>query len=718
MKKKREELEGMKNGKGKNGNGNHLSKNAEALLKFLKKQDQSFSAVSALLNVSKDHIADLADSLCKIGYDVKAYAKDGDDYLSLARAEEIGVEAIPISLNNRKIKIGFISELRIGALQSQISLTHWIYKEIFEREGVDFVVVVGGLTIGQPTATMQPDIFRADPKNPKMLIDYAIKHFPYSDNFKTYIISSQRELASKTKDGINLIKSIASARKDLSYVGDLERTFVVRGVRIKTISPWDDNSPKGVSYGLQKIVDNIADEETPQIVVTGGMHKRSEIPDYGDNGIHVYSIPSLHTQMRRQFRKGVRPRLGCLILELEFNKDWSFDMNKGLRADYRNLDAYIQKNDCLVGADDFASVKLSKNLRLVLRWFVSERVIAEGEFSRRLNKSKEYVRKVVGLLEKRLKVKIPFSADSKRYEFPKLEKIAFKPLALKCSDVFQLLTKESGEACSHLGSNHDLPEVRQKACEEAAASGSRRNFHAGDVTEGPAASGYRGHQNDVKFPDTDSLEDYSVSKWPKVIIQVDPKRPLLQTRMKIDANGRPVYEEFLVKDGKAYFQTDIIDGNHDCWAKQLIGHRPVRTLAIRMPELLRYLGPNDGKISMDGAAIFEGVYNRLTHGDGGLGYTISTKLQKHIASHKRRGVSRGMPTVLWFGNWHVAYILFEDVLGVMLPCFKSEDEFHLRKDLVSWVGMYVVELYGDGKGHLTRVVTDYLNYRHLAIMNR
>lgn len=702
----------------KNGNGNGLSKNAETLLKLLRKEDQSFSKVSVLLNVSKDHVADLADGLCKIGYDVRAYSKDGDDHLTLARSEEIGVEAMPISLTNRKLKIAFIAEPRMGAFQSQISMMHWLYKELFEREQVDCVMLVGGLTIGQPTPTMQPDVFRADPKNPKVLTDYAVKHFPKSLNFKTYIISNQRELASKTKDGINLIKTIASAREDLSHAGDLERTFSFRGVRIKVMSPWDDNSPKGASYGLQKIVDSIADETPPHIIVAGGAHKRSEIPDYGEHGIYVYGLPSLHTQMRRQFRKGVRPRLGCLILELEFNKDWSFDINKGLRAHHINLDAYAQKNDCLVGMADFANAKISTAPRRVLEWFINERTIREGELSRRLNKSKEFIRRLIKLLEKRLKIRIPFSSDSKCYEFPKLEKNSFSPLPLKYDEVFHFLTKVSGDACTHLGSNHDLPDVLNQAHKDAARLGSRRNFCAGDVTEGPAASGYRGHQNDVKFPGTDDLEDYAVAKWPRVKIKADPKRPLMQTRMKTDENGRPVYEEYFVKDGEVWLQTDIIDGNHDCWAKQQIGHRPVRALALRIPELLRYLGPNDGKISMDGAVVFEGVYNRLTHGDGGLGYTLSMKLQKHLASHKRRGASRGMPTVLWFGNWHVGYILFEDELGIMLPCFKSEDEFHLRKDLVSWVGMYVVELYGDGKGHLTRVATDYLNYRHLAVVNK
>ncbi len=698
-------------------NGNGISAEADNLLKLLRTGDQSFKVASVILKISSDKVADLAEQLSNGGYTVNTYSEGGEDYLTLSRAEDVGLEVLPISLTNRKIKIAFISELRIGAFQSQTSLTHWIYKEIFERESVDFAVVAGGLTIGAPTVTLWPDTFKADKKRPRVLADYAINNFPKSDKFKTYIISNRRELAFKMKDGVNLLGLIARSRNDLAVVGDLEKTFDVRGVRIKVMSAWDDNSPKGLSYGLQKIVDGISDSPAPHIVVAGGMHERCELPDYGEHGIYVFGIPSLHSQMRRQFRKGVLPRVGCLILELEFNKDWTIDLGKSLRADFRNLDDYVVANDCFASVEDLNIQNLSKTSKTLLEWFVKERVISEGELSRRLNKSKQFVKKSIAILEKRGKFKIPFSSDSKRYEFPQIEKKQFRPLPMKYEDVFRLVTKEGGLACTHYGSKHDLPHVIRLAYQDASNLGVRRIFHAGDVTEGPAASGYRGHQNDARFPDMDNMEDYAVAEWPRVKVQVDPKNPLMQTKMVLNKDGQPTYQEYLVKNGEAWLQTDLIDGNHDCWAKQEIGHRPARTLALRMPELLRYLGPKDGNISMDGAVMFEGIFNRVTHGDGGLGYTISTKLQKHMASHRRRAVHRDKPTVLWFGNWHTNFVLFQDELAVMLACFKSEDEFHLRKDLVSWVGMNIVDLYVDNKNHLTRVISHYRNYRNLALMN-
>ncbi len=698
-----------------------LSKNEQLLLRMLRRSDETFARISEALNISKDNVSDIATNLCKAGYDVRAYVSEltKEHSLRLHRTEDLSLEALPISLTNRKMKIAFISELRMGATQAQVSMLKWLYEKVFEPEAVDFVVVVGGTTVGKPTATIKPDIFKGDAKDPWPLANYVTTHFPATKVFKTYLVSNRRELTYKTEDGINFLELIAANRDDLAYIGDLEKTFDVHGLRIKVMAPWDDNSPKSISYGPQKIVDNLSDDPAPKIIVCGGMHKRCELVDYGENATYVYGVPSLHTQMLRQQRKGVRPRLGCLILELEFNKDWSFDVNTGLKARFLNLDPYAKPNDCFADISDLThGKKLRKGCRQILEWFVNERVIAEGELSRRINKSKEYVRKVIALINKRAKVNIDFSDKSKRYELPLIEKKAFKALPMKPEDIFRPLTKVGGISCTHYGSEHELPEAVRQAYQDAAGMGVRRVFHAGDVTEGPGASGYRGHQNDVKFSGLDDLEDHTVSLWPRVMLKNDPNRPLMKSVMTLNEKGQPAYREVVVKDNESPLQTDIIDGNHDCWAKQTIGHRPVRTLALRMPELLRYLGPADGKISMDGAVKFEGVFHRLTHGDGGLGYSLSSKLQRHISSHRRRGVSKNMPTVLWFGNWHTNFLLFEDELGILLASFKSEDEFHLRKDLVSWVGMNIVELYGDANGHLTMVVSDYRNYRNMAVMNQ
>jgi Mn-dependent DtxR family transcriptional regulator len=698
-----------------------VARYADELLKKLRANPvQAFKDISFDLNISKSVVAQAADELKRRGYSIAYYSEEGTRYIKLLldETDDSGLNVTPVPIVKRKVKIAFISELRMGSLQSQISMAHWLYKEVFAREDVDFGVIVGGMTIGLPSAVLQSDIFKVDIKRPGELVTYAVNNFPKSKGFKSYIISNRREVELTKKIGINPLAKIAERRDDLAFAGDIQHTFDVKGVRIKVICPWDDNSPKGLSYGVQKITDGISDRPAPHIIVTGGMHERLELADYGSHGIYVYSVASLHTQMRRQARKGVHPRLGCLILELEFGEDKTFDIDKGLKAHHINLDNYAISEDCFKSVDDYAVPRISDRSRVIFDRFIREGVISQGELSRSLNVSKPLVHKFISGLQKRVGVVISFNRASKRFEFQKEEKTAFRPLNLAYEDVFRFLTKSGGLSCTHYGSHHDMPGVVDMAYKDAAASGVRRIYHAGDVTDGPGAGGYRGHQNDVKTLDMDAMEDYTVARWPRVKIKVSKEKPLTQSRLVINKDGQLTYEEYEVENGEVWLQTCIIDGNHDAWAKTMMGHRPVRSLALRLPELLRYLGPPDGSISMDGSIIEDGIYNRLTHGDGGLGYALSPKLQKHIASHRRRVGEIKTPTILWLGNWHTNCLLIQDVVGILLGSFKSEDEFHLRKGLVSSVGINILESYEDKNHRLTRVISQYRNYRKHSVVNK
>ncbi len=684
-----------------------LSDKARQLLLLLKKQKKPVTDLSKEMNISSQAVRDLAEELSNKGYDIrvghngkdqKRVSRGEDQVLNLVRGgEDIVQDALPISVVNKTYKIGLISEIRMGAKQSQISLAHWIYKEVFEREGIDFAVVAGGLVVGKTTPTLAPDVIKSDPNE---LVEYVVKHFPQSKKFKTYVVSGRSELSWKDKDGFDIVSAICEQREDLFKAGDLERTFDVKGVRVKVMSPFDDNAPQGVSYGPQKIADNLRDDPMPQILVIGGTHRRSRIPVY--NGMYVETVPSLHTQMRRQARKGVAPRIGYTILELKFNPDWSFNPTTGLRVSLNSLDAYVNPQDCF-GVDLSKADKLDDVAKKVLEWFVREQILSEGELSRRLGQSKESVRKVVEAL-KGCGYNIPFKADTKRYEFEMQEKEKFSPSSMKYEEVYQFKTKEAEVSDTHLGNKKDLPEVFQKAYKDAAELGVRRVYNPGDVTDGPGSTGYRGHQNDVKFVGLDDLEDYVVAKWPKVKIKVDPRRPILVTRLVYNEEGKFTYKEELVKEGEIWLQTDAIDGNHDEWTYKQSGHSIVRALAARLPEHIRYLG------FLHGATAVDGIYHKVIHPRGGGGYALSFRLEKHMAALRKRGET-DLPTVVYLGHWHTAYLLFDQRLGMVVPCIKDEDEFHVILALIPLIGMFVSEVYTNQKGDMmTRVVSEYKDY--------
>lgn len=696
-----------------------LSAEEISLLNHLKRGPKFLTWLSNNLSMPKMAVVSLASKLSKRGYDIRS--KDdssGRRILFINKDEILLTDTIKITDVSKKIKIAFISDIRMGTYQAQISMLHWLYKEVFERENVNFVVVVGGLVVGKPTPTLKPDILI---DSPSALAKYAVDHYPHSSKFKTYFIGGRRELSMRGGDGYDVIKAICSARNDLAAAGELERTFDVRGVKIRAMSVWDDNSPKLLSYGVQKIMDQM--DPVPDIAVFGGNHHRMELPAYGKGPTLALTVPSLHTQMRRQARKAITPRLGCTIVELNFEEgmeERKIDLNKNVEVHHINLDAYAVSNDWAKGADDIDLSNVTNGGRLVMEWLLEEGAISAGELSRRLalhghKKSKMEVKELI----KRLVLggaKIRYKRDEKRFRIDREFKKVFKPLNLKYDEVFSPLTKGASLACTHLNSIQEMPEVMAVAYEEAVRDGVRAFYHAGDVTDGAGDCGYRGHDKDVKFLGVDQATDHCVSVYPKPtgVISATEARPLSRFVQYFDDRGRLCYERTIVVDGKYHPQVFIIDGNHDAWSRSSFGYSPVRNMAMRMREQLVFLGNADGSITEDGTVLFDGVFNRLIHGGGGLG-SLSGKAQKFLAAHKEEGLGKGLPNVLHIGNWHTAFLLFQDELVILDACFKYKDAFHAKLALVSKVGLHVYELFGDkSKNNITRVISNFRNYRPLA----
>ena len=669
-----------------------------------KKADKSEDALAKALKTSIQDLLDISENLSDKGYNIRVSDKSGKRELILDTGNDgdESEDAIPVAVVNKKFKVAFISEIRMGSKQSQISLLHWLYNVVFVKEDIDFVVLAGGLVISRPTPTIESDALISEADE---LVKYVVDCFPKSKKFKTYVVSSKGDRSWKAKDGIDIISAICNKREDLRKAGELEKTFDIKGIRIKVMNPWDDNSPKSVSYGPQKIANALKDNPKPTMLVFGGLHRRSRLPMY--NGMFIETVPSLHRKMLRQTsnNKAVEPRIGYTIAELSFGENWTFDPLNGLKVYLNSLDQYSIPND-VYDIDMSNTTKLDDQCRQVLGWFVKEHIMSAGKLSRELKIGKEEVAVIIKKLHA-CGIKIEFKKDTKRYELAVSIKRKFMPAALKYDEVYVSRTKEGSVSDNHSGSKMELPEIFKRAYQDAADAGVRRMYHPGDVTDGPAASGYRGHQFDVKDPDLDGMENRAVANWPKVKIKIDPRKPIVVTQMINNDDGTISYEakpaEKSQKDG--WLQTDIIGGNHDAWAWKSIGHLIVRMLAIRLPNLLRYLG------SMYGSVVVDGIYHKLIHPDGGLGYSLSPQVEKHLKLVRESGESRGLPSIVYLGHFHSSYMLFDERVGILMPCLKAPDEFLETHGMLPSMGMFINEIFTDKEGgKITRIVSEYRDY--------
>ncbi|MDO8442743.1 MAG: hypothetical protein Q7S81_00545 [bacterium] len=674
------------------------------LIALLIKGDCKELFLKTELQMDEITLRDMAQELGESGYNIHVFNKGDENIYTLVRGENVNTEAIPISFLNKKFKIGLISDPRMGSKKSQISLLHGIYKDIFEKEDVDLVIVTGDLVNGKPTTRTLPDALITDPDE---LIKYVVKHFPKTKKFKTYIVSGRAELTWKNEKGVDTVSAICKQREDLRMAGDLERTFNVKGVNIKVSAPFDDNSPMSVSYGPQKMADKLKDDPMPDIFVIGGTHRRSYIPTY--NGMYIVTTPSLHLQTKRQERKAVTPYIGCSIIELNYNEDWSIDLGGGgLKLHHIGLEKYADPNDCY-GADLASKAKLSQKGQKVLDWFLKEEgfTLTKGELARRLGEDKGSVDKIIAELKKCGCV-AKFDTATKQLHLEVGQKKEFAPTSLNGEEVFVWATKEAGISDTHLGSNKDNPAILRKAYEDAAKARCRRVYNAGDIPEGAGSTGYRGHLYDMRpgCVSLDDLGDYMVANWPKdIMVKVDPKHPMLVSEMINFPDGKIGYKEKLVKEGSVILQTDAIEGNHDGWAQKTIGTRMVRTLAMRLNQCIRYVGYLVGSVTVDG------IYHKLVHPEGGSGSCLSNVVEKHLKKVRESKESGGLPEIVYIGHYHSAYFLYDTRVGIRMPCLKDEDVFHETHALLPFIGMFITEVFLDKSGkNITRVVIDYRNY--------
>ncbi|MBI3632701.1 MAG: hypothetical protein HY226_00235 [Candidatus Vogelbacteria bacterium] len=693
-----------------------------ALHKLLKKGPKPLTWLSNNLSMPKTSVTALAARLAKKGYDVRFKDQaNGERIIFLMIDENIELDSYKIEEASKKIRILVISGPRLGLKQSQPSLLKWVYEEEVEKHNINAVFVAGELVAGKPTETSIVD-FLPGLEDPEAQVEYAVKHFPRTNKCKTYIVGGRRELSMRSGEGFDAIRAICSAREDLVAAGELERTFDFHGVMIKVLCPWDDNSPKTLSYGMEKILKTM--DPAPNIAVFGGMSQRQEIPCDGPSQTLAITVPGFHTQTRRESKKGINPRLGYTIIELDFDEDVQerkIDLAKNVHVHHINLDQYAVKDDWAKGVDDVDLSKVLNGGRLVMEWLLKEGAISAGELTRRLaaaghNKSKQEVKELVGRLCAG-GANIRWRTDEKRYRLIREHKAEFKAPNMKFENVFAPLTKAASGACYHLNSKQEMPEVAQIAHDEAARDGVRSIFMAGDIGDGLGDCGYSGHDKDVKFLGADESLDHCVSVFPiptqgKVV--ATPERPLKRFVRDRKVKGRPEYDEIIVTSGEFQPQQFGIDGNHDRWSYTRFGYSPVRNMSMLLDEDLVFCGKTDGSITEEGDVVLDGVFNRMLHGGGGIG-AFSGKVQKFSAALRAEGLNKGMPTVLHLGNWHTAYMLFQDEVAMLDACFKHKDAFHVRLGLVSKVGLYVYELFGDKKkGNITRVVTNFRNYRPLA----
>ncbi len=673
-------------------------KNAKKLFELLSSKGHATAdSISKELGVSKLDVWELAAHLERTRKDVTLVGNKKEDTIYMHTGSLETPSNIPITKVAGTYKIGFISDTRLGSKYQSLTPLYAAYR-MFEHFDVDFIVHSGHVFAGREDKSRLGEMFIKDPDEQ---VEYAEAIFPRIKGVKTYMLSAHRDRSFSGKEGFrDLVKELTEkrSRPDLAYTGsDWRLRITDTDTSMRIMHPVDESAPRGKSYGLQTTMEEIGnfvksvnyerimhEKASNMILVLGGYHIPIHIPQHAGLTAGI-SLPSLYTQSPFLRKRKISPTVGSYIIELGFDQKRKLN-NGGLKATFFPLDRFIRKYDYFEEPREKAGLdqideKILDSLRMELS-------LSYGDISRRLSLDKDEVKKRVaklqGIYNTKTKTIIASPDDSGKEEDKRTgdafaeKKVVYYPDYTKRFGFPQVDFKDYGERVlkvmsvsdTHLGSKHDAASARRlrAAYQVAEAEKCHLILHSGDVSDGPGCTGYRGHKNDARFNGTDEMVDYMVKVYPQSGIR-----------------------------------TKMINGNHDDWVWNDVGHDLVRSFALRRPDV-DYLG------RLFQSFDHEGVKFTLIHGAGGSGYTYSVVLQKLL-----RYVSEyeGNTNIMSVGNYHKAmYMYHGGVHCYSEPTTKSPDDFPKVRGIADFIGFWLRD-YSLGKnGEITSVTNRYFDQRN------
>ena len=251
---------------------------------------------------------------------------------------------------------------------------------------------------------------------------------------------------------------------------------------------------------------------------------------------------------------------------------------------------------------------------------------------------------------------------SVKQEVPKVDEIYELAELLEPIEIGIVSDSQLGNKCqqiTHLNRFYDLCYDR----------GIETMLNCGDIVDGNGKL-YRGQAYDLFIHGADAQEDYAVKVYPK-------------------RKGMITY---------------LIGGNHDESFYKSDGNEILKHIAEKRNDL-QYLGMYGAYLKLGNINIY------MMHGDGGVAYARSYKLQKII----EQMAPQKKPHILFCGHWHVATHLpmYRNVEGFSLGCFQSQTSYMRRKGIYPTIAGLIVKIYPDKRG--LRGIDTHWEYYHLPV---
>lgn len=312
----------------------------------------------------------------------------------------------------------------------------------------------------------------------------------------------------------------------------------------------------------------------------------------------------------------------------------------------------------------------------IIDWIIKkQQILTLGELSRRLDRSKESIIKLIDQLNKE---GYDIHLNEETNEVEEIKAGPFNPKLIKIK--YKNFIKVGLISDTHLGSIYQQLSLLHDAYKIMEDEGVSYCIHHGDLTDGPYEMHKRTYE-EVFIKDTDEMIDYIVKYYPKT----------------------------------NKFKTYILDsGTHDTYWKRYYGVNIVRRVCEQRPDLILRRG-DDAQFVLEGT---EKIIARAVHPVGGIAYARSYKPQKQLEGIlsefleylKFYGVQENvpnttnLPNVFSLGHFHVYNHLYQGgVECFSVPCFQAQTPYLRDKGLFPNVGFIIIEFHFDTNKVISKI---------------
>lgn len=233
-------------------------------IKYLIKKKKGLSEICEMLDLKDYEVVGL----------VNLMKQDGElvDYVN---GELVRLKTPPkvsdiymVENNDLHIPLLLISDTHLCSKYDRLDILRYLYSKADDR-GVKHILHSGDFTDGK--SNRPEHVYELKELSYDGQVNYCVNKYP-TFNGKTYVISGNHDNWWYKSTGSEIVKSIASQRDDIVYLGSDVADLHIGKLKIR-LYHGKGGGAYAKSYKIQKYLDIIPLEERPHILQTGHIHQ-------------------------------------------------------------------------------------------------------------------------------------------------------------------------------------------------------------------------------------------------------------------------------------------------------------------------------------------------------------------------------------------------------------------------------------------------------------